>query len=149
MLMVLCLNTRTLISLLHMSRKINSMIWMNNKEASTIPPDFLITISNRLISSLLPPWSFHCSVKNEMCWWKLTKGAEAHWKGKEGKEKKKIFRKEGSTIVGIINQGTRNISVRWPQTAFYFCPCQVHRWMRPHTNTFSLTRDTFVQWVLH
>lgn len=25
---------------------------------------------------------------------------------------------------------------------FYFCPCQMPRWMRPHTNTSALTRDT-------
>lgn len=62
----------------------------------------------------------------------------------KAKRKKKIFRKEGSTIVGIINQGTRKISARWPQTVFYFCPCQVHRRMRPRTNTSSLTRDTFL-----
>lgn len=147
MLTILHLNTGTLISLLHVSRKINNMIWMNNREASTISPNFPITISNRLVLSFLPPLSFHCSVKNEMCWWKLTKGAEANWKGKV--EKKKIFRKGGSTIVGIINQGTRKISARWPQTIFYFCPCQVHHRMRPRTNTSSLTRDTFVHWVLH
>lgn len=67
MLIVLHLNTETLISLLHMSGKINYMIWMNNREAGTIPPDFPITISNRLVSSFLPPLSLHCAVKNEMC----------------------------------------------------------------------------------
>lgn len=146
MLIILHLNTETLISLLHVSRKINYMIWMNNREASTIPPDFPITISNRLVPSFLPPLSFHCAVKNEMCWWNPTKGAEATWKAKRGK---KIFRKEGSTIVGIINRGTRKISARWPQTVFYFCPCQVHRGTRSRTNTSSLTRDTFTRGVLH
>lgn len=82
MLIVLHLNTETLISLSHVSRKINYMIWMNNREAGTIPPDFPITISNRLVPSSLPPLSLHCAVKNEMCWWKFTKGAEANWKAK-------------------------------------------------------------------
>lgn len=103
-------------------------------------PQLPITITNRLIPSFIPLLYFHCSIKNEMCWWKLTKVLKPTEKAKRGK--KKIFRKEWSTIAGIINQDTRKISARWPQTVFYFCPCQMPCWMRPHTNTSALTRDT-------
>lgn len=37
---VLHLKIGTRISLLHVSSKITNMIWMNNREPGTIPPDF-------------------------------------------------------------------------------------------------------------
>lgn len=112
------------------------------------PPLPPITVSNRLISLTFPSVISSLFRKEWNVLMKTHKRCCSQLKRQRG-FKKKIFRKEWSTIVEITNQGSRNISARWPWTGFYFCPCQEHRWMRPRTNTSPLTRDTSVHSILH